>query len=91
MGDGRKRAIARGVKFGRKDGEIESKDKFMNKPSTKEVIELLKKGKTYRDIENITGISPKKIGKVRKLLIDDGVIETNKKNGRIVPNQRKFF
>jgi DNA invertase Pin-like site-specific DNA recombinase len=83
--------MERGVVFGRKEGYREEKDVFMNKPSSKEIIELLKQGKTYRDIESITGISPQKIGKVKKFLIEDGVIQINEKNRQIVRYQRKFF
>ena len=91
MGDGRKKAIARGVVFGRKEGYREEKDVFMNKSKSKEVIEFLKQGKTYRDIENMTGIGPRVISKVKKFLIEDGVIQINEKNRQIVRYQRKFF
>jgi hypothetical protein len=91
LNEGRKNAIARGVRFGRKEGATETKEYFMNKPKSKEIVELLKKGKTYRDIEDITGVAPKKIAKVRKFLIEDGVIQVNEKNGRVMLYQRKFF
>jgi uncharacterized protein YerC len=41
----------------------------MDKPSTKEVIKLLNKGKyTYLEIQNITGVGPVKISKIKKIL-----------------------
>jgi hypothetical protein len=91
MNEGRKRAMERGVVFGRKEGYREEKDVFMNKPKSKEVIELLKKGKTYKEISDIVGVGEGKISKVKKLLIEDGVIQVNEKNRTIIRYQRKFF
>jgi hypothetical protein len=67
---GRVNARLKGVVFGRKEGFVENRDDFMNKPSTKEVIKLLKKeGKyTYREIMRMTGVGSQKILKIKKVL-----------------------
>jgi DNA invertase Pin-like site-specific DNA recombinase len=66
---GRVNARLKGVVFGRKEGWKEKREDFMDKPSTKEVIKLLNKGKyTYLEIQNITGVGPVKISKIKKML-----------------------
>jgi DNA invertase Pin-like site-specific DNA recombinase len=67
---GRVNARLKGVVFGRKEGWKEKREDFMDKPSTKEVIKLLNKGKyTYLEIQNITGVGPVKISKIKKMLV----------------------
>ena len=66
---GRVNARLKGVVFGRKEGWKEKREDFMDKSSTKEVIKLLNKGKyTYLEIQNITGVGPVKISKIKKVL-----------------------
>jgi DNA invertase Pin-like site-specific DNA recombinase len=66
---GRVNARLKGVVFGRKEGWREKREDFMDKPSTKEVIKLLNKNKyTYLEIQNITGVGPVKISKIKKML-----------------------
>jgi hypothetical protein len=50
--------------MGKPKGSVESKEKFLTKPKTLMVIELLNQHKTYTDITNETGISPTTISKI---------------------------
>lgn len=54
--------------FGRKVGSKESRETFMNKPSTKEIIELLTLGHTLREIAKIVKCSTKTVLKVKKIV-----------------------
>ena len=65
---GREKWIANGGVAGRKAGSVESTETFMNKPITKEIINLLEQGYSVRKIVEVLGASSKTIVKVRKYL-----------------------
>ena len=70
-GESRKRLIKdykeKGIphNFGRKEGYRESMETFMNKPVTKEIIELLSLGHTMREVAEIVKCSTKTVQKVK--------------------------
>ena len=63
---GRKMYVINGGKLGRKVGSNENIQTFLSKPKSKQIISLLEKGKSVRDISGRLGVSPKTIVKVRK-------------------------
>ena len=67
---GRQSYIMKGGKLGRKIGTKENYSSFMLKPKTREIISLLKKGKSTRDICGRLNVSPNLVTKVRKILND---------------------
>ena len=67
---GRKMYVINGGKLGRKVGTNENIQTFLNKPKSKQIISLLEKGKSVRDISGRLGVSPKTVVKVRKSLIE---------------------
>ena len=64
---GRKQYVLNGGKLGRKEGSKESELIFKNKPQTKKILNLLRMGKSNRDIIGRISCSPKTITKVRKV------------------------
>ena len=64
---GRKQYVLNGGKLGRKEGSKESDLIFKNKPQTKKILNLLRMGKSNRDIIHRISCSPKTITKVRKV------------------------
>lgn len=68
---GRTAARMRGVKFGRKDGAVETKGAFMSKPSVKEISKLITKGGySIREIAKLTDTSTKLVMKVKRVVIE---------------------
>jgi DNA invertase Pin-like site-specific DNA recombinase len=68
---GRVAARMRGVKFGRKEGAVENKNTFMNKPSVKEISKLLTRGGyTIREIAKLTDTSTKLVMKVKRVIME---------------------
>ena len=67
---GRQSYIMKGGKLGRKIGTKENDSSFMMKPRTREIVSLLKKGKSTRDICGRLNVSPNLVTKVRKILND---------------------
>jgi DNA invertase Pin-like site-specific DNA recombinase len=63
---GRKMYVMNGGKLGRKLGSNENIKTFLDKPKSKQVVSLLDKGKSVRDICGRLGVSPKTVVKVRK-------------------------
>lgn len=63
---GRKMYVMNGGKLGRKLGSNENIKTFLNKPKSKQILSLLDKGKSVRDICGRLGVSPKTVVKVRK-------------------------
>jgi len=63
---GRKMYVINGGKLGRKVGTNENIQTFLNKPKSKQIISLLEKGKSVRDISGRLGVSPKTVVKIRK-------------------------
>jgi DNA invertase Pin-like site-specific DNA recombinase len=63
---GRKVYVLNGGKLGREAGTNETIKEFMNKPKCKEIVSLLKKGKTVRDIAARLEVSLNLVVKVRK-------------------------
>ena len=51
--------------LGRKEGYRETMETFMNKPATKEIIELLNLGHTLREVAKIVNCSTKTVQKVK--------------------------
>jgi DNA invertase Pin-like site-specific DNA recombinase len=64
--NGRDAFLMRGGKLGRKSGANETIKQFLSKPKSKEVISLLNKGKTTRDIAGRLDVSLNLVVKVRK-------------------------
>ena len=52
--------------LGRKEGSQETMETFMNKPTTKEIIKLLKLGHTLREVAKIVKCSTKTVQKVKR-------------------------
>lgn len=75
---GRKIYVMNGGKLGRKKGTNENVQTFLNKPKSKQIISLLNKGKSVRDICGRLSVSPKTIVKVRKYYQPNMVIHTYK-------------
>lgn len=65
---GRKVYLMNGGRLGRERGTNENIKDFLNKPKSKEIISLLNKGKTVRDIAGRLGVSLNLVVKVRKYL-----------------------
>lgn len=63
---GRKQYVINGGILGRKVGSNENIRTFLNKPKSKQIISLLNKGKSVRDICGRLSVSTKTIVKVRK-------------------------
>ncbi len=63
---GREAYIMRGGVLGREKGTNESIKQFLNKPKSKEIISLLDKGKSVRDIAGRLDVSYNLVVKVRK-------------------------
>jgi transposase-like protein len=71
--EGIKRYVANGGKLGRKEGTIESIEKFMSKPINIEIKQLVERGYSVRNISKILGASSKTVVKVRK---SDSIFKT---------------
>ena len=65
---GRKMYVLNGGKLGRPKGTQENNKTFLEKSKTKQIISLLDKGKSVRDICGRIGVSPNTVTKVKKLL-----------------------
>jgi DNA invertase Pin-like site-specific DNA recombinase len=65
---GRQSYLMRGGKLGRKLGSNENVSTFMNKPKTQEIVSLLNRGKSVRDVCGRLGVSPNLVTKVRRIL-----------------------
>jgi len=63
---GRAVFLMNGGRLGRERGTNESIKDFMNKPKSKEILSLLNKGKTVRDIASRLDVSFNLVVKVRK-------------------------
>ena len=63
---GRKMYVLNGGKLGRKVGSNENIKTFLNKPKSIQIVSLLNKGKSVRDICGRLGVSPKTVVKIRK-------------------------
>jgi DNA invertase Pin-like site-specific DNA recombinase len=64
---GRDAYLMRGGKLGRETGSNETNKQFLNKPKSREIISLLDKGKSVRDISGRLDVSLNLVVKVRKL------------------------
>lgn len=65
---GRQSYLMRGGKLGRKMGSNENVTTFMNKPKSQEIVSLLNRGKSVRDVCGRLGVSPNLVTKVRRIL-----------------------
>ncbi len=61
--------VANGGRLGRPNGSTESEKRFMEKPKTQQIIKLLEKGRTVREIAAITECSSKTVQKVKQLTV----------------------
>lgn len=59
--------LARGGILGRKKGSTISDAQFMDKPTSKKCLELLRKGRTIRECAKICDISTRTVQKVKKI------------------------
>ena len=66
---GRKIYVMKGGKLGRKYGSNESVKDFLQKPKSQQIISLLNKGKSVRDISSRLGVSTTTVSKVRKIYL----------------------
>jgi len=64
---GRAVYIQKGGQLGRPNGSTESEKRFLEKTKTQEIMKLLQKERTVREICKITNSSPKTVMKVKKL------------------------
>ena len=64
---GRKMYVLNGGKLGRPKGTHENTNTFLSKPKSKQIISLLDKGKSVRDICGRIGCAPNTVTKVKKL------------------------
>ncbi len=65
---GRQSYLLKGGKLGRRMGSNENETSFMNKPKSQEIVSLLRRGKSTRDIVGRLGVSPNLVTKVRRIL-----------------------
>ena len=65
---GRQSYLMRGGKLGRKMGSNENVTTFMNKPKSQEIVSLLNRGKSVRDVCGRLNVSPNLVTKVRRIL-----------------------
>ena len=65
---GRQSYLMRGGKLGRKLGSNENVTTFINKPKSQEIVSLLNRGKSVRDVCGRLGVSPNLVTKVRRIL-----------------------
>lgn len=80
---GRIVAVQNGVKMGRPEKSNETAMRFMSKPKSQQILKLLKKDRTYKEIKKITGSSETTISKVKKY---SNLFNQEKKKG-VVPGQ----
>jgi len=71
---GRQVYVQKGGRLGRPEGTIESEKKFLDKEKTKEILKLLKKGRTIREISTLTISSNKTIIKVKRVAMKYALI-----------------
>ncbi|MFW5983535.1 MAG: recombinase family protein [bacterium] len=71
---GRQIYLQKGGKLGRPEGSNESEKKFLNKTKTQEIIKLINKGRTIREISAITSASNKTIIKAKRTALKYGLI-----------------
>lgn len=65
---GRMVYVQKGGQLGRPNGSKESDKQFLEKPKTKEILKLLEKGRTVREICKLTDSSPKTVLKAKDYL-----------------------
>lgn len=71
---GREVYIQNGGYIGRPLNSHESESKFLNKPKTQKCLELLKKGRTIREICKILSMSSSTVQKVKNVAVKRGLI-----------------
>lgn len=64
---GRMVYVQKGGQLGRPNGSTESEKKFLEKEKTQQILKLLHKGRTVREISAIVGCSSKTIQKTKRL------------------------
>ena len=64
---GRAVYVQNGGRLGRPNGSTESEKRFMGKPKTQQIIKLLEKGRTVREIATLTECSSKTVQKVKQI------------------------
>jgi DNA invertase Pin-like site-specific DNA recombinase len=65
---GRKAYVLKGGKLGRKVGTVENRNDFLSKAKNQQIISLLQKGKSVRDIAGRVGCSTSTVVKVKKYI-----------------------
>lgn len=72
---GRMVYVQNGGKLGRKAGSAETTQNFLNKPSSKKILDYLKKGNyTIREVAKICGVSTNTVMKVKKSALNLGLL-----------------
>jgi len=66
---GRAVYVQNGGRLGRPNGSTESEKRFMEKPKTQQIIKLLEKGRTVREIAAITECSSKTVQKIKQITV----------------------
>ena len=74
---GRKMYVLNGGKLGRKKETNENIQTFLNKPKFQQIICLLNKGKSVRDICGRLSVTPNTIVRVRKYQLENGASGSN--------------
>ncbi len=65
---GRRAYVIKGGKLGRRVGTVEDRQKFLSKPKNQQIISLLQKGKSIRDVAGRLGCSTSTVVKVKKYM-----------------------
>ena len=69
LNSGRSNYIAKGGKLGRKTGSIKTEEK--KREEYKEVIQLLKKGYSVRNVAKLQGIGISTVQRVKNIFVND--------------------
>lgn len=74
---GRQVFLQNGGRLGRPEGSNESEKRFLDKPRSKEIMKLINKGRTTREIAAILSCSTKTVQKVKVIGGKYGIINVN--------------
>ncbi len=66
--------LSKGGKLGRKSGTRESLKSFLSKEKSIAIASLIQKGKSVRDIAGRLGVSSSTVIKVRRAMVETGVL-----------------
>jgi DNA invertase Pin-like site-specific DNA recombinase len=64
-------AKAKGMYLGRREGSVETRERFLQKPRTQKIIGYLRNGYKAIEIQKLVGCSPNTISKVKRVASHD--------------------